>query len=138
LIYQTEPEVLVLEAGTYQVQLVPITKYESRKYVKSFFVPKGFSEEDVNRAMSKVRRDIEASYGWFQLLGFIPILIWRRLTGRLIPNPIRGGVVCSELVLNYLRALEPGSKWDTMDKDSVSPEDLFVELVAHHKFEWTN
>jgi len=134
IMYQAEPEPLVVEAGTYEVLIDLPMKYESSKYVTGYFEPAGFSAEEVERGIAKIRQKIEVHYGWLQLVGFIPVVIFRRLFGMKISNPARGGIICSELVLLYLRALEPGSKWDSMDKNTTSPEDLFVEISAHPKF----
>lgn len=44
-----------------------------------------------------------AAYGWGQILAFIPVLFWRRLTGRNAVNLLPLGTICSELTLQYLR-----------------------------------
>lgn len=46
-----------------------------------------------------------AAYGWLQIVGFLPVLWWRRLTGRRLPNPMPLGVICSEAALLWLRML---------------------------------
>lgn len=136
IIYQDEPEILVAEAGTFEVVLVPITKYESAKYVTTFFFPdpEKIGRDRIEAGISRARKNIEKTYGWLQLLGFVPVVIAKRLLGLKIKNPMRGGVVCSELVLECLRGMEPGTKWTLMQKDSVFPEDLFEELVNHSSF----
>jgi len=134
VVYQQEPEQLIIEASTFQVQLVPIAKYDSKKYDVMIISADGFSPEDVRRGLDKAKGYIEKTYGWLQLVGFIPVLFWKRLTGQSVPNPAKGGVVCSELVLQYLRGLEPGGRWDSMDRNSVSPEDLASELSKYEKF----
>lgn len=133
-IYQAEPEVLVVEASTFTVQLAPFEKYDSSKYTNALFIPTGFTSEEIERGIAKVRGKIEAQYGWLQLVGFIPVVFVKRLFGMKISNPSKGGIVCSELVLQYLRGLEPGAKWDAMDRNTTSPEDLFLELSTHPKF----
>lgn len=134
IIYQDNPEVLVVEAGTFQVQLTPITKYESTKYSNVFFVPRHVDVSLIERGVKKVREKIEATYGWLQILGFIPVVIAKRLLFMKISNPARAGVICSELVLIYLRELEPGGPWDSMDRNAVSPEDLYQMLRNHPGF----
>lgn len=134
VIRQVEPDILVLEASTFQVQLVPITKYESRKFSNVFFRPEGFKDADVSCGLMKAEDKIETHYGWLQLVGNIPVIIIKRLFGLKIHNPSKGGVVCSELVLQYLRGLEPSGPWNSMDKDTVSPEDLYEILSTHPKF----
>lgn len=134
IVFQDHPEVLVLEAGTYQVQLVPITKYASSSYDVAYFVPEHVPVEQVEIGIKKAGTKIEASYGWLQLAGFIPVVFFKRILGMKISNPARGGIVCSELVLQYLRGIDPGGKWDAMDKNAVSPEDLFSELVSDQRF----
>jgi hypothetical protein len=45
-------------------------------------------------------------YGFLQTgLGFLPVLIGRRLFHRDLPNPFPWGIICSELVLRYLLGL---------------------------------
>jgi hypothetical protein len=135
IIYQDTPEILVAEAGTCQVQLVPITKYESSKYANVFFVPRHVDVSLIENGTKKVRGKIETTYGWLQILGFIPMVIARRLLFMKIPNPARAGIICSELVLLYLRELEPGYLWDSLDRNAVSPEDLYKMLLIHPGFE---
>ena len=134
IMYQVEPEPLVVEAGIFEVLIDLPAKYDTHHYVTAYFEPAGFSSEEIERGIARVRSKIEVHYGWLQLLGFIPVVIFRRLFGLKISNPSKGGIICSELVLLYLRALEPGSKWDSMDKNATSPEDLFVEISKHPKF----
>jgi len=128
IVYQTNPEILILEAGRYQVQLVPIKKYlRKSKYDLALYEPEGFDDEAMNRGLTAAWKKVENSYGWGQILGFVFMGLFRR-------NPIRAGVICSELVLLALRGFEPQAIWDAMDKDSVSPEDLFAPLDGHPKF----
>lgn len=134
VVYQTEPEVLVVEAGTFTVQLVPATKYESRKYTTVFLEPQTIPGDRIDAGIAKARDKIESRYGWLQLVGFVPVIVFRRVFNKKISNPSKGGVVCSELVLQYLRGVEPGSKWDAMDKNTVSPEDIYKELESHSSF----
>jgi hypothetical protein len=135
IIYQDAPEILVVEAGTFTVQLVPITKYESAKYVNTFFVPRHVSVELVEAGIKKVQEKVEATYGWLQLIGFIPVVIARRLLGMTISNPARGGIICSELVLIYLREADPDGPWKDADRNAVSPEDIYEELLLSPLFE---
>lgn len=134
IIYQVEPEILVAEAGTFEVQLVPITKYESAKYVTTFFFPNMVHVARIESGVNRAMKDIEKTYGWLQIIGFIPVVVLKRLLGLKIKNLMRGGIICSELVLECLRGMEPGTKWDLMQKDSVSPEDIFEELAIHPAF----
>lgn len=134
IIYQVEPEILVAEAGTFEVKIVPITKYESRKYATTFFFPDHLPVTDIEIGIKRARADLEKPYGYLQILGFIPVVIAKRLLGLKIKNPMRGGMVCSELVLEYLRGADPMGRWMTLQKDSVSPEDIFEHLAAHTSF----
>lgn len=138
IVYQVDPEILVAEAGTFEVVLVPITKYESKKYETTFFFPDRIPFQEVQAGINRARKDIGKVYGWLQILGFIPVVIAKRLLGLKIKNSMRGGIICSELVLECLRGMEPGNRWDHMQKDSVSPEDLFEELSIHPAFRRVN
>lgn len=44
-----------------------------------------------------------AAYGWGQILGFLPVMAWRKLTGQDPVNLLPVGTICSELVLLFLR-----------------------------------
>lgn len=135
VVYQAEPETLVVEASKYDVQLVPVTKYDSKKYQIVYFVPSGYSAEAVEAGIACARKNIEKSYGWMQLVGFIPIIVAKRLLGMKISNPMKGGVICSELCLKYLQGMEPpGGAWSSMDRNAVSPEDLFEALLKDARF----
>lgn len=134
VIRQNTPDILVLEASKFQVQIVPITKYESRKYKNVFFLPDGYKPEDIDRGLERAGAKIEQHYGWLQILGFIPVIIARRLLGMKIKNVARGGVVCSELVLQYLKGLDPEGPWKILQKDTTSPEDLHQLLFNCARF----
>lgn len=63
-------------------------------------------EEMKGQVMEAFVRHYEgAAYGWLQVVGFLPVLWVRRLTGRRMPNPFPAGLICSEDALLYLRAL---------------------------------
>jgi hypothetical protein len=65
-----------------------------------------------------------------QLIGFILVWLWYKLTLRKANNPFRGGIICSELVLMYLQAIFPeNEELKKMDKNTTSPEDIqdFIE-----------
>ena len=134
VIRQVAPDILVLEASKFQVQIVPINKYESRKYKNVFFLPEGYDPAAVDRGLEKAGAKIEQNYGWLQLLGFIPVIIARRLLGMRIKNLARGGVVCSELVLQFLKGMDPEGPWKSLQKDTTSPEDLYPLIEGCAKF----
>lgn len=97
--------VMALAGGRWTVRSVSVARFYSMRYVTAFFSPVGFTTEEVDGAIAAVCR-----------------------------NPAKGGILSSGLVLQYLRAIEPGGKWDAMDKNAVSPEGLFAEIAAHPKF----
>lgn len=134
VVYQAEPEPLVVEASKFDVQLVPATKYDHKRYEVVYFTPSGYTPEAIEAGIACARRNIEKSYGWMQLVGFIPVIVFRRLFGMKISNPMKGGVICSELALKYLQGLESQSSWANMDRNAVSPEDLFEALSKDPRF----
>jgi len=79
----------------------------------------GGTEEQVEKAIGYAQGFEGESYGWFQLLTFIPALLFRG-----IRNPSSKGVVCSELAWRYANALNlPGIAM--LDRDTVSPGQMF-------------
>ncbi|MEW5763703.1 MAG: hypothetical protein ACOYXN_00470 [Acidobacteriota bacterium] len=63
-------------------------------------VPKEIRREALHYIWTRYNH---AAYGWGQILAFLPVLFWRRLRGRDPVNLLPLGVICSELVLLYLR-----------------------------------
>ena len=56
------------------------------------------------KALRTIRRSyLGADYGWGQILAFLPVLFWRRLTGHRAPNLLPIGTICSELALMAIR-----------------------------------
>lgn len=132
--YQVEPDALVAETGTFTVQIVPADKYSSRKYDVEYFLPTGLDPEKVSQGVTLVRGLVERTYGWIQLLGFIPMIALRKL-GFKVKNPAVGGIVCSELAFVYLELADPEGGWGEMDRNSVSPQDLYEKIQGSPR--WT-
>lgn len=133
LVYQTGQEVLVAEAGTFTVQLIPITKYQSHTYATEFFAPTGLSAENLEKGIARIRGLIERTYGWVQLAGFVPMIALRKM-GFKVSNPACGGIICSELVLLFLEVADPEGGWDKMDRNAVTPEDIHAKLLENPRF----
>ena len=56
--------------------------------------------------LKAIRKDyLGAAYGWLQIVAFLPVLWWRRLTGQDLRNALPLGTICSELVTVYCQRL---------------------------------
>lgn len=84
------------------------------------------TDERINDGLLKIRRFNGRMYGYFQLLGFAFVYIWLFITGRKVNNPITGGIICSELVIIYLKAVFPDEEWiQKADRNTTAPEDIY-------------
>ena len=60
----------------------------------------------VKGVLAGLRKDyLGRAYGWGQIIAFLPVLLWRRLTGQDAVNLLPLGTICSELVTVYCRRL---------------------------------
>lgn len=112
----------ILEANWQGVQKAYLKKYLDDSIQLAVFrveASQDVREAAYTSALGKVGR----SYGFLQLLGFIPVLALRLIFIK-IDNPITSGRVCSELALEYLRALKVEPFFDELDENSASPQDL--------------
>lgn len=120
---------IVEEAGPSGVTAASIDKYVDGPYKFRLWKVKAYPDR-IDAAIRRVFDRINVSYGYAQLVGFVLVWAWRRVTGRAANNPFRGGIICSELVLLYLQAAFPGNAaLNEMDKNTTSPEDIqeFIE-----------
>jgi len=120
---------IVEEAGPMGVVNASIDDYVDGPYI--FRIWKVLASDDqIDAGIRRVFPMLNKSYGYFQLLGFILVWIWYKLTLRKANNPIRGGIICSELVLEYLRAIFPNEViLQNMDRNTTSPEDIYEFIM---------
>lgn len=72
------------------------------------------------------------NYGYLQILGFVVAKVFG-----LKKNPIKGDVVCSEVVFRFLT--ENGFKeFDHLDPNSATPEDIFQIVSTSRNFKPLN
>lgn len=122
---------IVEEAGPMGVVCCSIDKYEDKtEYIAEFWRPMVTSEDQVDIAIRRIWKMMGKSYGYTQLLGFILVWVWYKITRRKANNPIRGGIICSELVLEYLKALFPNEEcFKRMNRDTTSPQDIYKVIL---------
>jgi len=83
----------------------------------------------IDSGLFAVRRYNGYMYGYLQLIGFAFVYIWLFLTGKKKNNPITGGIICSELVIIYLKNVFPNEEEiQKMDRNTTAPEDIY-ELI---------
>ncbi len=122
---------LVMEAGARQVHITSFKKHYTRGYVV-LYQPK-VSERQIDKAIDILVPKLEVGYGYLQLLGFALVSVLRWL-GWKIKNPIGWGIICSELVRDYLIALG-FDEFKQIDKDTTAPDDLLRIIENSTKFE---
>ncbi len=83
----------------------PLSVYQTRFQSGDFVVFRPAVPIEIRRrALDEIYRQYNgAMYGWGQILAFIPVMFWRRLTGRSAVNLLPLGTICSELVFLYLQ-----------------------------------
>jgi hypothetical protein len=95
------------------------------QYRVEIWMPKA-TDDRINAGLLRVSGMNGVSYGWFQLPGFILVWVWRKITGKTVNNPVTGGIICSELVIEYLKVVFPESEEiQKMDRNTTSPEDIY-------------
>ena len=102
-----KPEIAVIEASKGWMERGLITRYESLRYTTAFFFPDGVALLDIERSLKVL--------GQF-LAGSAP----------------REAMV--DLLLTYLRLLEPNSHWNFRESRRTSPEEIFALLTDNPSF----
>lgn len=109
---------VLIEAGAGGVTISSLKKYRSGYDVEFCRM-----EPDRMRAgVEEVKKLLGRRYGYFQLIGFIPVVLLRRV-GIKLENPITRGVVCSELAAHYLSAALDDAFW-RKKADELTPGDI--------------
>jgi|GEM_PF-4102755 len=98
------------------------------------FRPPGTLQAKRVAMQSFVREYLNASYGWMQIMGFLPVLWARKRFGGKMANPAPGGEICSEISVLWLwrlqMSLHMGGEreaadrlaWvDLLDRDTTDP-----------------
>jgi len=120
---------IVEEASTYGVANCSIDKYIDGPY--DFKLWRVVATDDqIDAGIRRVFARLGVIYGYAQLIGFVLVWVWYKITLRKANNPFRGGIICSELVLMYLKGVFPGNPdLAKMNRDTTSPEDIqkFIE-----------
>lgn len=121
---------IVEEAGPMGVVNASIDKYLDGPFYCKLWKIKA-TEDQIDAGIRRVFPMLNKSYGYFMLLGFILVWLWHKITLRKANNPFRGGIICSELVLEYLKAIFPdNAALLEMDRDTTSPEDIYEFIIC--------
>lgn len=133
-------EKLVAEAGTFQVDCIPLSLYDNKDYRVQMFEVE--VSGDVEDSVRKTLQLVNKPYGYLQLVGFIWVWFWAKL-GHKEQNPFDEGIICSELVYYFLRDVgyEKLVELD-LDPNDVAPDHLRIliendprsRLVAHKEY----
>ena len=122
---------IVEEAGPVGVVNASIDSYIDGPYFFKLWTVKA-SADQIDAGIMRVFPMLNKSYGYAMLLGFILVWLWYKITLRKINNPFRGGIICSELVLEYLKAIFPDNEeLKGMDRDTTSPEDVYEFVLRN-------
>lgn len=109
----------ILQASGWKVQVNTLDEYLKPGIdICIYLLDK--SEEDKEKAIQYCNIFLKEPYGFFQLIGFLPVFFLRKL-GIQIKNPISYGVPCSELVWRFMNCLGI-SEIQKIDRDSITPE----------------
>jgi len=95
------------------------------KYFVKVYMPLA-PKTSIDSGLFAVRRYNGYRYGYLQLIGFAFVYIWLAITGKRVNNPIKGGIICSELVIIYLKHVFPHEEEiQRMDRNTTAPEDIY-------------
>jgi hypothetical protein len=132
----TDDDVLLIEAGEFQVQIVTLGKYMRGNYEFEILnVSPLINSEKKKEADKKLVSKVETLYGWLQLIGFGIVILLRKWFGWKSKKNIWGrGKICSEVVAEYL--IDCGIDYKSLcgDKDInlISPEDIYKFLKSRN------
>lgn len=150
--FPTPSHAFVLASRTQVVEALEKTKVRSSAvYAAAFgarrataFRPPGSPEVKRTAMRAFLREYTGASYGWLQIVGFLPVLWARKRLDKEIRNPVPGGEICSEIALLWLWRLQvaleiAGEKdaarsleWvDLLSRDTTDPALLMSECLRH-------
>lgn len=121
-----EEPALILNADVRGVWVTSINKYLNDRFELTVFRPV-LKVVQVEQGISRVYQLLEAQYGFLQVvgLGLMALLrgVWKKSK-----NPITRGVICTEVVWEYLVAVGEGEVVDGLDKNSLAPQGLCDRL----------
>lgn len=125
---------LILEANGKQIVITRLSKYFEKGYEFEIWKCKEPTSK-IKESLDYIsKKFLEKQYGWLQCFGFMLIWFCKKALFMKVNNPFGGGVVCSELVLEYLKSLGMDEALD-LDADSVSPEDIHLIIEKSGKFQ---
>ena len=114
---------MILEADSHGVEIDALDVYAKREKLIELYEPL-LAKSLVSKAMDAIFEKYHRShYGYLQLLGFVPIFLLRRI-GIRVGNFFGGGIICSELIWEYLRELGFKEIYQSKKANSVTPGDV--------------
>lgn len=123
---------IVGEAGTFEVDLVPLKKYAHKDYRMELWEIdlSDVDPEKIKQASLKLTKMVGKTYGYLQLVGFIWVWLLSKF-GWTVNNPFEGGVICSEYVFYFLKEIGyPMLNELGLDANNVAPDHLRMLLMA--------
>jgi hypothetical protein len=123
----------ILEADWQGIQKAFLDKYQG-KHIKVALYQVNLPLTQRIDALAACMTLVGRSYGYLQLVG-LALILPLRWVGIYKTNPISSGRVCSELALRYLQQLEVDYRFEQMDRDSTTPQDLFAIIEEHEAFQ---
>lgn len=125
-----------VEEASLKVQIVPFSQYRNDGNATYEIYKINAPGELIDAALQKCFDQYAGvEYGFFQLLFFTVRWLYQKLgiNTKHLPNPIRNGIICSELVWDYLSSIDPQIKdlLSVFDPDLVAPEDIYRIVKAN-------
>lgn len=115
---------LILEADWRDVWIAPPEKTLKRSEFILLRPPKSVLKK-IDHALELVDQLVRRKYGYLQLAGFLVKLLSEKF-GYEMANPFTEGVVCSELVGQYLECLGLEGMPSNVDPNDLTPADVFA------------
>lgn len=116
-------DALILESHMYGgIKLNLLSKYSNHNFELYSLNGSGYSVEPLKPYIGYV-------YGYTQLFGYVIAKIFR-----LKKNPITWDIVCSELVLKFLKEGSLSNEFNDLEINSATPQDIYDIVVKSPNF----
>ncbi len=114
----------IIEASTGGVRINSLEKYREDYHVELCEL----SDHDTELGISAAETLLGSRYGYLQLIGYIPVVLLRRV-GIPVNNALTKGVVCSELAAEFLSAVLNDPSWKARANET-TPGDIYEAIRA--------
>jgi len=123
---------LVIEAGDFELTIVPFNKYIKEGVTVEIYKPKNLKNK--KQALNNLLLKCGTVYGYLQLIGFAIVILLRKWFGIKRKSNIFGyGIICSESVSDYLIDLGYKDIIENKSLQLISPEDVY-RFVLNKEF----